>query len=466
MILQKSMKRIFYSLFLFCSIFSSVNAQALKRKYSNGFRYKMVTIEIKKEKSFTGEYGILVDGVLPNSTSESAGIKQGDIIVEINGTIISDVSTFTKSPLSEITEGTAIEYKVWRNSAFVQLNTTAKAKASKTKQGISYEYGEIKTSFGYLRTLVSKPVNASGKLPAILFIQGNMCESVIEVTEKDPYEQFCNEMTLLGYAVMRIDKPGAGDSEGKVTTCNQMTFNQELEQFQTGFESLVKNNTIESTKIYLFGHSMGGMIAPILASNNPSVKGAMVYGTLTTNFGSYYPEIVSRSLLQSGNSPEVALEYKNYTKEVTTALFYQNKTPQQIISDKPEYESVLQQVLGWNEKDNTILFRSLAFNRELNMIYPKKYWEKVTCPILSIYGTSDFEAMDKDYATAMLGWTNPKNAKHSKAIILEDTDHAFALVGSMEEGIKLKLSGNYSQIMQDKFNPLLVTKTVEWLSSF
>jgi pimeloyl-ACP methyl ester carboxylesterase len=245
-----------------------------------------------------------------------------------------------------------------------------------------------------------------------------------------------------------------------------MTFNQELEQFQTGFESLVKNNTIESTKIYLFGHSMGGMIAPILASNNPSVKGAMVYGTLTTNFGIYYPEIVSRSLLQSGNSPEVALEYKNYTKEVTTALFYQNKTPQQIISDKPEYESVLQQVLGWNEKDNTILYRSLAFNRELNMIYPKKYWEKVTCPILSIYGTSDFEAMDKDYATAMLGWTNPKNAKHSKAIILEDTDHAFALVGSMEEGIKLKLSGNYSQIMQDKFNPLLVTKTVEWLSSF
>jgi hypothetical protein len=51
-------------------------------------------------------------------------------------------------------------------------------------------------------------------------------------------------------------------------------------------------------------------------------------------------------------------------------------------------------------------------------------------------------------------------------IILEDTDHAFALVGSMEEGIKLKHSGNYAQIMQDKFNPLVVTKTIEWLTSF
>ena len=84
----------------------------------------------------------------------------------------------------------------------------------------------------------------------------------------------------------------------------------------------------------------------------------------------------------------------------------------------------------------------------------------------NIYGTSDFEAIDKEYATAMLGWTNAKNAKHSKAIILEGTDHAFALVGSMEEGIKLKHSGNYAQIMQDKFNPLLVTKTAEWLASF
>jgi hypothetical protein len=36
----------------------------------------------------------------------------------------------------------------------------------------------------------------------------------------------------------------------------------------------------------------------------------------------------------------------------------------------------------------------------------------------------------------------------------------------MEEGIKLKHSGNYAQIMQDQFNPLVVTKTIEWLASF
>jgi dienelactone hydrolase len=460
------MKKSIYSLLLLCSFLCAVNAQVLKRKYSNGFRYQILTSEIKQEKSFNGDQGVFVESVLPNSTSETAGIKEGDIIVEINGTAIVDESTFTKSPLSDITVGNPVAYKVWRNKAFVQLTTTAKAKVSKTKQGIHYEYGEIKTSFGYLRTLLSKPVNASGKLPAILFIQGNICESVIEVPEKDPYERFCNEMTLQGYAVMRIDKPGAGDSEGKFTTCNQMSFNQELEQFQAGLESLMKNKTIDSKKIYLFGHSMGGVITPILASTNPSVKGAMVYGTLTTNFGSFYPEIIYKSLVQSDNSPEVALEYKNYTKEVITAIFDENKTPQQIIKDKPEYDPVLQQVLGWNEKDNTILFRSLTFNRELNKIDPKKYWEKVTCPILTIYGTSDFEAMDKDYATAMIGWTNSKNTKHSKAIILENTDHAFALVGSMEEGIKLKRSGNYAQIMQDQFNPLVVTKTIEWLASF
>lgn len=66
----------------------------------------------------------------------------------------------------------------------------------------------------------------------------------------------------------------------------------------------------------------------------------------------------------------------------------------------------------------------------------------------------------------MISCTISKNLKHSKAIVLEDTNHAYAKVGSMQEGIKLKHSGNYAQIMQDKFNPLVVTKTAEWLASF
>lgn len=107
---------------------SSLNAQVLKRKYSNGFRYQILRSDIKQEKSFNGEYGILVDDVLPNSTSESAGTKEGDIIVEINGTPIADVSEFTKSPLSEITEGNLVEYKFWRNKAFVQLRKLRKQK--------------------------------------------------------------------------------------------------------------------------------------------------------------------------------------------------------------------------------------------------------------------------------------------------------------------------------------------------
>ena len=44
----------------------------------------------------------------------------------------------------------------------------------------------------------------------------------------------------------------------------------------------------------------------------------------------------------------------------------------------------------------------------------------------------------------MISCTASKNVKHSKAIVLEDTDYAFAKVGSMQEGFKLKHSGNYA----------------------
>jgi hypothetical protein len=39
----------------------------------------------------------------------------------------------------------------------------------------------------------------------------------------------------------------------------------------------------------------------------------------------------------------------------------------------------------------------------------------------------------------MISCTTTKNVKHSKAIVLEDTDHAFAKVGSMQEGFNLSI---------------------------
>lgn len=459
------MRKSIFIVLIFFTYIIPVNSQQLKRKYLNGFQYNYLTNEIKNEKGFNGEYGFIIEAVLPNSTSESAGIKKGDIIVEVNNVALSSNDIFSSSPLSNIREGETVEYKVWRNKQYLTLNTIAKGKAKETKDGIKYEYGEIKTSFGYLRTITSKPINTSKKLPAVLFIQGNICESIIDISEKDPYRQFCDQMTLQGYAVMRIDKPGSGESEGKYITCDKMSFTQEIEQFQTGIDYLKNNKTIDSKKIYLFGHSMGGVITPILASQNKDIKGTIVYGTLTSTYGNYLPEIVYRSVIQNGNTEEDAEQYKNYIREITTALFEENKSPQQIISKTPEYESLLQQVLGWNEKNNTILYRSLTFNGELNKINPKEYWEKINCPILSIFGTSDFEAIDKDYATKMIDWGNTKFQKISKAIILQDTDHAFAKVGSMEEGRRLKYTENYKQIMENNFNPLVVTKTIEWLKS-
>ncbi|MFN9998816.1 MAG: serine aminopeptidase domain-containing protein, partial [bacterium] len=322
------------------------NAQILKRNHSNGILYKPLSASINQEKSYSDEGGILIDSVLSNSTSEKGGIKKGDILVEVNGIRIINEKTFLTAPLSDLKEGDEIEYKIWRNNKYISTKTISKARPRNSIEGISYQYGEIKTSFGYLRTLVSRPANSRGKLPAILFIQGNLCESVIELNEGDPYEQFCNNMSLQGFAVMRIDKPGSGESEGKITRCKEMTFQQELEQYQTGITALLHDTSIDTKSIFLFGHSLGGIITPILASKNPSIKGAMVYGTLSSNYGSYYPEIVYRSLLMNGYDEAQSLQYKNYLKEITTDLFEGNKSPQQIISGKPQYESLLRQVLG------------------------------------------------------------------------------------------------------------------------
>lgn len=79
--------------------------------------------ETAKYLGFSGENGVLVVGVQPNSPAERAGIASGDVILEINGqamTSADEVVSFIKGRAI----GDKLNFKIWRNGKVLSISVT------------------------------------------------------------------------------------------------------------------------------------------------------------------------------------------------------------------------------------------------------------------------------------------------------------------------------------------------------
>src|SRR5262245_14549388 len=88
-----------------------------------------------------------------------------------------------------------------------------------------------------LRILVTRPKVASGKAPVIVFVGWLSCDSV-EYTrgETDGFGAiFWRVIETSGFATLRMDKEGVGESAGD---CSKTDFLTELSGYRAGFKSL------------------------------------------------------------------------------------------------------------------------------------------------------------------------------------------------------------------------------------
>ena len=91
-----------------------------------GVRYQMVTKELQKSKDLASDYGALIisgevePGVMKGSPAEQAGLEEGDIILEINGTKPSGMNALA-SILREFSPGDTIFLKLMRDSKEMTL---------------------------------------------------------------------------------------------------------------------------------------------------------------------------------------------------------------------------------------------------------------------------------------------------------------------------------------------------------
>lgn len=153
-----------------------------------------------------------------------------------------------------------------------------------------------------LRTFVTRPKSVSGKVPAIFFVGWLSCDSV-EYPDPNTDDGFGILLRRLieesGYATVRIDKPGVGESQGD---CAKTDFNTELSGYQNAFEEMLKYDFIDAGNVFVVGLSNGGGTSALVPRQHP-VRGYVAASSWGRTWYEHMLELERRRLIQEKKSP-------------------------------------------------------------------------------------------------------------------------------------------------------------------
>lgn len=149
-----------------------------------------------------------------------------------------------------------------------------------TAEEVTYKNGDV-TLAG---TLTVPP--GDGPFPAVVLITGSGPQDRDEtVLGHKPFLILADHLTRHGIAVLRADDRGVGGSTGKAMESTSADFAQDA---LAGVRLLKAHAKIAPAKIGLVGHSEGGVVAPLAASQSPDVA----FLVLLAGTGAPAPELL------------------------------------------------------------------------------------------------------------------------------------------------------------------------------
>jgi len=440
-------------------IFSlDAKGQELRRRGKLGVQFSFLNDSIAKAQGITTTFGMQIKSVAPLSTTANTGIQEGDIIFQINGVEVKWWDDF-KNPKLVIREGETISMLIERKGKTKTLSGKVVGKPLETSTDWDVIYGSVNFKGGKLRTIVTKP-KGDGPFPAILFVPGFTCMSVDNLNEVHPYRKIVDQLTSLGYLVYRVEKPGMGDCEG-TEPCDQIDFPTEVSAFETGFLDMIKKDNVDKTKTFIFGHSLGGLVAPLIAAKH-SLTGVIVYGTSHEPWHEYLMQMVRFQ------NPRFGDDYLKSEKEMDLywrlfdGLNRQNKSPQELLKENKDYGPLMETALFWDGKDH-LLGRHFRFNNSIDDKSVTEAWTKTEEHVLALYGEADYEAIDPRATKNIARIINSYHPGHGTYQFIEKTDHSMIKSGTMEETIKLKGTQAYRKLFATNFNMDIAVRIDDWI---
>ncbi len=302
--------------------------------------------------------------------------------------------------------------------------------------------------------------NGEGPFPAAILISGSGSQDRDEtIFEHKPFWVIADYLSRHGIAILRFDDRGVGESTGSelLATSTSQDFAQDV---QAGIDFLKTQANIDSTKIGLIGHSEGGLIAPMVATQGDDVAFIISLAGTGIDGGKILTSQIRAAQEASGVDPELVdavglltgqLVEKVYADEtVNQALMLE--LADKIANDMPEETAALLKM----EAKSMHKMAALPWMKYFIKYDPAGAWKKVGCPVLALNGEKDLQVLAELNLPAIENALQEGGNPNFKILKLPNLNHLF------QETEGPGLASEYG-VLEQTFSPAALKAMSDWL---
>jgi pimeloyl-ACP methyl ester carboxylesterase len=286
-----------------------------------------------------------------------------------------------------------------------------------TYADVTVLYDAIRDSAGNrLRLIATHPNTSNMRFPVIFVVGWLSCDTVeARAGTTDATQLVLRSIASLpGFATVRLEKAGVGDSEGNCATTD---FKSELAAYQQAFRHLTSYAFVDTSEIFLFGISNGGGFAPLVA-NGAAVKGYVIDGGWIKTWYEHMLEMERRRLSLTGHRPNEINRLMKSVESLYSAYLLEQKSPSEIFSGRPDLKSL------WQGDSNQQYGRPTSYYQQLQNLDLMAAWSAVRVPVLAMHGEYDWIMSDGDFRL-LAEIVNRNSPGAAESIELVHTGHTF-----------------------------------------
>jgi pimeloyl-ACP methyl ester carboxylesterase len=374
--------------------------------------------------------GKVIQSLNDGSPMQKAGFQKGDIILQVNDQIINSAESWSSIDYA-IRADQKTKFMLRRGSEVLYKTVVLNPLGLEKHEGLDTHYESVTSDYGIKqRVIITKPKDVETKQPVIFLVQGLSCSTIEKYSGRGG--NWVNQINSIvensGMVVVRVDKPGVGDSEGD---CAETDFITELEGYRAALRLLKQKDYIDTTKIVIYGASMGSALAPLLA-NEFNAAGVISDGVFFKTWFEHMLEIERRIRQMSGDDEETITKKMN---EAYIPLYYgmliQKKTYQEVIDEFPA-------IAKYNYHSPAHMYgRPVEYYQQLQDFNLASQWEKVKVPVRILYGTNDWIMSEFDNKM-IINVLDRVGHKDHKLHIYQGLDHWNTIHKSPEDSFNFK----------------------------
>jgi hypothetical protein len=265
------------------------------------------------------------------------------------------------------------------NGIFLDIEEEAAPIVEGVEQEVTFENDGIT-----LTGTLTLPEGVTEPVPGVLFIHGSGPVDRDENTaglKIDLFRELANALAKVGIGSLRYDKRGVGTSGGLFSEASMEDL---LSDARTALSTLQAVDGIDAERCFLVGHSEGGILAPIIASED-SLAGIVLLAGAAHSL-----DIIIRGQIERLNQAVGKSE-----EEVQAALAQEDQYLDFVRTSEGEWTDYtfdhLKEAMPWLTQETLpqITALSLSWLREHFLHDPIETIQQVSCPVLILQGEKD-----------------------------------------------------------------------------